>query len=310
MNRVSIILLIVILTGTPLWASQDTLPANKWQQFWDRAYEIFDIMPEYYIQANLSTFTCYKNSYLKQKFLMENNTDLDIGLASVKNKLFLFGHFKLQTLMGRNKGENVLFDPAEMNFGIVPTFEYRHKNLLFQTGLNHHCFHEIDQFELPTIYWNGIFLAAGSQNMRLQIFKKGLSENKNWNLSHRFSWHVTAMYYIKEFGNIVEPQNINSANERDTEFRINLRYALYKSRYWLFLSESETLFGAWSDESLTVSESGGYFMQRLGLHALLHKGKKGILFFMDYHFDTVPEQTHMVRFSKDRLLELGIEFFM
>lgn len=305
-----VLLLLLFMLFQSISAEQPDSANNGWQRFWDGAYEIFDIMPEYHIRANISTFTAYKNSYLKEKFLMENNTDLDIGLASVNKRLFLFGHFKLQTLMGRNKGENVLFDPAEMNFGIVPTFEYRHKKLLFQTGLNHHCFHEIDQFELPTIYWNGVFLAAGSQNMRLPVFKKGLEKKENWLFENRFSWFVHAMYYIKEFGDIVEPVNINSANERDTEFLVQLRYALYKSRYWLFLTESETLFGSWSDETGGVSESGGYYLQRLGIHALLHRGKKGVLFFVDYHFDTVPEETHMIRFSKDRMLEMGIEFFM
>lgn len=310
MKKVCMTILLLCSICFMVHAEEQEEARNGWQRFWDGAYELFDIMPEYYIEANISTFTFYKNGYLKQKFLMENNTDLDLGLASIKRKLFLFGHFKLQTLMGRNKGENVLFDPAEMNFGIVPTFEYRHNTLLFQTGLNHHCFHEIDQFELPTIYWNGVFIAAGSQNMRLSLFRKGLQSKENWIFPHRFSWYVNAMYYIKEFGDIVEPQNINSANERDTEFRINLRYALYKSRYWLFLSESETTIGSWSDDSKGKDESGGYYLQRLGLHALLHKSNKGVRFFMDYHFDTVPEHTHLVRFSKDRMLEFGVEFFM
>lgn len=307
MKVIQTLLLIGLVTVSSF--AKESEPTNGWQRFWDAAYERFDLMPEYYIEANISSFAFFKNSYLKQKFLMENNTDLDIGLVSLNKKLFLFGHFKLQTLMGRNKGENVLFDPAEMNFGIIPTFEYRYKSLLFQTGLNHHCFHEIDQFELPTIYWNGAFLATGSQNMRLQVFREGLDMPENWLFPKRFSWYFNAMYYIKEFGDMVEPVNINSANERDTEFRLFLRYALYKSRYWLFLTESETVWGSWSDEALVGDNEGAYFLQRLGLHALLHKGKKGFRFFLDYHFDTVPEHTHMVRFSKDRMVEIGLEFF-
>ncbi len=303
-------ILITLLCSSTLFANEQSDSLNGWNRFWDYMYERFEVVPEYTLGANISSFAFYKNSSLKQKYLMENNTTLDLGLVSFKKKIYLFGLFELQTLMGRNKGENVMFDPAEMNFGIVPTFEYRRNDKLFQLGLNHHCFHEIDQFEVPTIYWNGVFLAAGSQNMRLPLFRNQLEANDSWTFTNRFSWYVNAMYYIKEFSDIVEPQNINAANERDTEFRVKLRYALHKSRFWLFLGTSETTFGSWSDELRVGDTSGGYYMQQLGLQALLHRGNKGVLFFVDYHFDTIPENTHFMRFSKDRMLEMGIEFFM
>ena len=139
----SYLLFFTIITMLFSATEQDSL--SKWDHFWDYLYERFDLIPELHMEADMSTFAFPKNSDFSQRYLLESNTNLDISIVSFKDFLYFNWGIEFQTGMARNQGENVLFDPAEINYGIVPIVEFRLKPVNLQFGLNHHCFHEIDQ---------------------------------------------------------------------------------------------------------------------------------------------------------------------
>lgn len=138
-----------------------TKTASGWDRFWGYMYDRFELIPEIHIEADISGFTAHKNPDFNQHYLLESNTNLDIAIARYKEILYFNWLIEFCTGMGRNQGENVLFDPASIDYGIVPEFELRLKPFSIQTGLNHHCFHEIDQKVEPTIYWNRFYVGMG-----------------------------------------------------------------------------------------------------------------------------------------------------
>ncbi len=289
-------------------SSQDSL--SKWDKFWDYLYERFELIPDIHMEADMSGFAFYKNREFEQRYLLESNTNLDISLVGFKDFLYLNCEVEFQTGMGRNQGENVLFDPAEINYGIVPILEFNLKPINLQLGMNHHCFHEIDQKVDPTVYWNRVFIAAGSKNMRQADYWNALKTDEGWLWKNRYSWFISSGFYVTKFGGIISKSALNGANDRKFEMTCQGRFTPFHSRYWLYSLVGETMIGTWRNDSLTDGDSELFWQQRLGIEILLRKGKRGSLVFADLFFDEMPIVGNRERFSKDRLLQLGFRFFI
>ena len=228
------------------------LPANNCEaspseSFWEVIYRNFDFLPEYHIEADIEMFFLHKNSYFKTRYYLENNTHINFVFLSFRELVYSVWYFELQTGMGQTPG-NVVFDPMDINFGIIPTIEVRTPVMRFQTGLNHHCFHEIDRKDFPTIYWNKLFLAVGSDNMNLYDFWHTLIQEDSWNYKNRFSWYVNWGYYLKKFFGLVRETTINGENWYVHDVTLDARFAFYRRKSWIFSTRGNTMLGYWKNQ--------------------------------------------------------------
>lgn len=282
---------------------------EKWDKIWDRIYSNFDFVPEIYLDIDLNTFMNYKSEDFRNRYLLENNTNLDITIFSFREKFFSMWYVDFQTFFGRKGKDNVVFDPREINFGLVKLFEFRLKPLLFHFGNNHHCFHEIDEDELPTVYWNKAFIGVGSLNFRQAKYHEGLIKEQKWTLKDRLSWYFSMNLYIREFFGIVRPTTINGQNLYRSEYELQLRYAFYRRKSWILNIENHLTIGHWESLEGMPKADGAYVSNKTSLVSNFRKGKAGWQTFVSINFDKLPKTTGFDRFSKDELIQIGVKFF-
>ena len=285
-----------------------SVEASTYDSFWEMIYQNFDLLPEYHIEADIFMFFLHKNSYFKNRYYLENNTNIDFVFLSFKDLVYSVWYFELQTGMGQTPG-NVVFDPMDINFGIIPTIEVRSPLLRFQGGLNHHCFHEIDRKDFPTIYWNKLFLAVGSDNMHLSDFWNNLTQKNAWNYKNRFSWNINWGYYLRKFFGVVRETTINGENWKVHDVTIDARFAFYQRRSWIFCTRGKTVLGFWKDQPDEIENSGAYWRQEFSFEPNFRMGKRGAMLFLTYTLDSFPLFHGMPRLSRDQLLQIGVRFF-
>jgi hypothetical protein len=211
--------------------------------------------------------------------------------------------------MGKTPG-NVVFDPMDMNFAILPTVEWRPGGLLVMTGLDHHCFHEIDRKDFKTVYWNKVILNVGSANLRPAKYWSILTDDTNWTLKNRLSWNVGFSYYMREFFGIVAKTSINGENKNITDLSTEIRWAIYKRRGWIVNAKSVDLVGYFEDPTEQGMDNGAYWRTENSVEFNFRKGRNGGMFFVTYTLDKMPQFQGIERFSRDQLLQMGVKFFM
>jgi hypothetical protein len=265
-------------------------------------YPNVELFPSYHMDADLQTFFLHKDDFQKKRFYLEGNTNVEFVLVSYKNLSSVWG-FEFQTGMGQLPG-NVVFAPMDINYGIVPTLEYKTPFALFQGGLEHHCFHEIDRIDLGTIYWNKLYCAVGSPNYRYFDQWSDLLNESNWSTTNRLSWYLRYGIFVKKFFGIIEPRILNGNNDYVQEGWVNIRYSLLRRKSWILNATSQTKLGTYLHGPKSY-----YFKQNLGIEGEFRKGKKGIMLFATYTLDDLPLNQGVPRFSKDRLLQVGVRFF-
>jgi hypothetical protein len=270
----------------------------------------FEFLPYYYLRIDLSTFFLHKNTWFKERYFLENNTQFEFTLLSFRQRIYSVWGIDLGVGMGRTP-EDVLFDPVDISFGIVPTIEYRaRKGHVVQAGVEHRCFHEIDRQELPTVYWNKGFVAGGSPNHRLGEFRRVLNDtgSASWTFRNRFAWYARWGFFAKHFGDLVSPSKINGNNDGVQEGFTEVRYAFYRRRSWILNVREYLLLGSYD------TGDGGYdlyWRQVLGVEAHFRRGQKGGMVFLNYGLDDLPKYGRSAeRFSRDQLLVLGVAFYL
>ncbi|MFW6221476.1 MAG: hypothetical protein ACOC4C_03335, partial [Fibrobacterota bacterium] len=270
---------------------------------WNHIYRNFDLLPEYHLEADIFTFFFHKNDHFKQWYFLEANTIPSFSLFSFRDRLYFIWEFDFQFGMGQTPG-NIVFDPMDINFGITPILELRFPLYRFQAGLEHKCFHEIDRKEFETVYWNKLILAAGSSNLRQYDFWKSLAQD-NWEFSDRFSWYVRGGYYLKEFFGLVQSSKLNGQNDRIYDISTDFRYAFYKRRSWNLNGRIKGLLGhGKGNRDLYL-----FWRYDFCLESSHRKGERGGMLFLQYTLDKLPLYQGVPRFSKDRLLQVGIRLF-
>lgn len=290
------------------------IPSAKSEAFtldslWEHIYQNFDFLPEYHLEADILMFLFHKNSFFKERYYLESNTNLEFVFISFRDFLNSVWSFEFQSGMGQTPG-NVVFDPMDLNYGIVPSIEFRTPLLNLQTGLNHHCFHEIDRNDFKTVYWNKLFLAVGSKNMRHYDYWQLLSKSDGWNPENRISWYLAWGYYLRKFFGIVNEHTINGVNKYVHDAKIDLRYAFYRRRSWIVNLRGTSQIGYYKNLEGEPKESGGYWRLDLGIESNFRRGKKGGMIFITYTLDDLPKYQGYPRFSKDKLLQFGVRFFI
>lgn len=288
-----------------------TQNAHAWR-VWDYIYANFEFLPEFHLDADLFTFFNHKNSYFKTRYYLENNTNLDFVLISYKKIVYSVWDFQFQTGMGQTPG-NIVFDPKDISFGIIPAFEFRIPYVNIQFGNDHHCFHEIDTLGFPTVYYNKGFIAAGSKNMRLYDYWTRMNEDGGWTFLNRVSWYCKASYYVKDFFGLIGPWKINGVNPNVFDCMLDMRFAFYMRRSWIFDARGATTIGYFKrqekDAGIISEEKGTFWRQDFGIESMFRRGKRGGILFATFTLDHLPLYSGNPRFSKDRLLQIGIRFF-
>ncbi|MCP4584205.1 MAG: hypothetical protein GY839_21545 [candidate division Zixibacteria bacterium] len=297
-NRYAILcLLIIIITGGIANGS-----------FWERRLRNFDFFPQYHTETDLKYFTLHKNDYFKTRYFLEANTDFEFFLFKYRKNLYSIFWLKLQTGMGQTPG-NVVFDPMDINFGLLPVVEYRLPKMNLQFGLEHHCFHEIDRQELETVYFNKLFLAAGSANMRPIKYWSNLAGQDGWTMANRVSWYAQWGYFIKDFFGLVDRGLLNDQNFNNQELLTDFRYAFYRRKSWLVNFRGQTKLGTWQKDTDGITDKKAYWRLDLGFEFSSRRGKNGAMIFINYTIDDIPPYENIPRFSKDRLLQIGVRLF-
>jgi hypothetical protein len=233
-------------------------------------------------------------------------------LISYRQAVYSVWDFQFTTGMGQTPG-NIIFDPKDINFGIVPAFEFRIPHINLQLGVDHHCFHEIDTLGFPTVYWNKAFLSAGSKNMRLSDYWTRLNQEGSWTYPNRISWYFKTSYYVKEFFGIVSPWKINGVNPDVFDCLLDMRFAFYARRSWLFDARGITTIGYFKrserEAAIISEEKGMYWRQDFGIECNFRRGKRGGMLFATLTLDHLPLYNEKPRFSKDKLFQMGVRFF-
>jgi hypothetical protein len=249
------------------------------------------------------------DDYFKKRYYLEANTNIEFVFVSYKKFIYSVWDIELQTGMGQTPG-NVVFDPKDINFGIVPALEFRFPTVYLQGGLNHHCFHEIDRKDFKTVYWNKLFIAAGSKNMRLYDFWSQLNAEDGWTYANRVSWYATWGYYLRRFFGIVEEGTMNGENYKIHEAAVDVRFAFYQRKSWTLDLRGTTNIGYWRSLPGDLKDNGVFWRNDFSLENNFRRGKQGGMIFITYTLDNLPKYQGFPRFSKDRLLLIGVRFFI
>jgi hypothetical protein len=264
----------------------------------DSGSRSFEFAPEYHFDETFLEFFDHKNAYFKERYFLENGLYLDAVFFSIARRYFFFGNVLINFDMGQQSGA-ILLDPREVDMGFGPIFEYRldHPRLYLQAGLDHHCFHQIDRPDW-TLYWNKLFIGAGSPNMREGDFRKQMKGGNVLDWKDRLSWQASYGLYLHEFFGLIEKDAMAYGHDYGHEILFSARWAFYKRQalYAFVTGQNRTRIdrrGTW-----LWKESLGGELSTLG-------GDFGLSFF--FNWNIIDESIE--RENRDKLVEVGVRVF-
>lgn len=310
-NRLFVVVILFLIVQR---ISAEETPTDFGARFFDYIYANFQLLPEFHFDADIHTFFLQKNNFFREHYYITNTTDLEFVFISYK-WLYSVWEFQFQNGMGKTPG-NVVFDPMDIDYGIVPTFEARLPSVNILAGMDHHCFHEIDRRNQPTIYYNKPYIGVGSKNMRLYDYWENLADNKNPGFKDRFSWFARTGYFLREFFDVADPCKINGINPYVWDISGDFRYNFYQRRSWIVSIRSRSTLGYFNSTIDNSTGKGVYWRQDASIESYFRRGGRGGLFFIEYTLDDLPSYPdltrtiRMPRLSNDRLLKAGVRFFM
>ncbi len=298
-----------ITTTAAETAARDTVSPRQ-TRWLDRLLDNVQFLPYHHMYIDLNMFLFHKNGFFRQSYFLENSTQFEFALLAIRRKLYSVWGFDLGVGMGKTP-RDILFDPADVSFGIIPVIEYRTRNgLRVQGGVEHRCFHEIDRLEMPTVYWNKAFLALGSHNMRLGNYWHTLIKAgpRSWTLRNRLSWYLRGGYFVKRFFGIIDENTLNGENDAILCGHADLRFAIYRRRSWVVCLRELLEVGSYRKGAGDV---GGYVIETLGIEAHFRRGIRAGMLFVDFTLDNHPYQVDgKHRFSRDQLMQIGVAFYI
>lgn len=288
----------------------DSVQASGVRRWYDPLLDNFQFLPFRHFYVDLNAFAFHKNSFFRERYFLESRVEYDFSILSFREKLHAVMGVDLGIGMGKTPSD-ILFDPADIAFGIVPLLEYHtRRGLRLQIGNDHRCFHEIDRHDFPTVYWNRGFVAVGSHNYRIGDYWSALAAQgeEAWVLRNRLSWHLRGGHYFKRFFGLIDPSSLNGDNDRILSVDAQVRYAFYHRRSWVLDAYEALEVGSYREGPGDV---GLYYVETLGVEAHFRRGKHGGMFFVTFTLDKMPPSANEKgRFSRDQLLEVGIALYM
>jgi hypothetical protein len=265
----------------------------------DSASRSFAFAPEYHFKETFLEFFHAKDEFFKNRYFLENSLYLDAAFFSFAHRYFFFGNVILNFGMGRQSGA-ILLDPNEIDMGFGPTFEYRmdQPHLILQAGLDHHCFHQIDKPEWNTLYWNKLFIGAGSPNMREGDFRKQMKGRDVVKWNDRLSWQASYGLFLHEFFGILDTNAVSWGNSYIHEIYFSGRCAFYRHRaFYAFVT---------AQNQTRIDRKGTWlWKENLGCEISTLGGDFGLSLF--FNWNIVDES--VVRENRDKLVEVGVRVF-
>ncbi|HUI94050.1 MAG TPA: hypothetical protein VLX68_17560 [Chitinivibrionales bacterium] len=277
----------------------------------------FTLLPEYYMQFDMSAFALQRDAFFRRQYLAEPHPDLDFYLFSFKSFIamawdvdFLFG-------LGEVPGDNV-FTNLNVSLGYGPDLELRLRNAWVTAGLEHRCFHDIDRKDFPIVWWDRLHAEASSPNARLNTYWRTLVADREFSYRNRVAWQAGAGYYLKELFGWVDPYKIDGNDPFIWDASAKCRYAFYKRRSWIFSMRGETTVGNFSrlDGSHVANGTNWFWREAVGVEAFFIRGARGGCVYALYDLDDMPVQPSDPpftlgdsRFSRNGLLQIGITVF-
>lgn len=248
----------------------------------------FSFLPETHLGSHLKTFFLHKDSEFEEKYFIELSLHIDFALFSIGDRFFHKWDYRQITGMGKQDGI-IIFDPRDASYHANAWFEYRFDNLIVQAGLEHPCYHQIDRSEIPSLYWNKIFIGLQSPTSFQYPGDIGSAER----FIDRFSWNARWGFFLRKRG-----QNKNTPISAKTvtstsELTLDLSYAAYTWRKMTVRVTGQSLLGGATD--------GTYWSQTFGTSVEFHNRILTGDLFVNYILDDV-----FWVLSRDKLLEVGI----
>lgn len=242
-------------------------------------------------------FNNQKNRYFLEKYSFEENMWAEAALLAYKERLLLLIHSDLNAGMGESP-YGLAIHPYDMSYGVTPAIEYRFRKLHISSGIDHRCFHYIDQEPLrPIVYWNRLFLSTGTPHRNQHPRSSAAVNDSIRQTLGKLAWNISTGFYIHEFFGIVRPINLMSLSWPHYLVDCN--------------ATAEYFFFSWKSGTLSVTENSLLGCKRNGnLYWLLETGSAARFAFSNFDFALFARFTlDGGRFnSKDQLFEFGFSF--
>ena len=254
--------------------------------------------PEYHFSEYLLEYFNYLHHDYLNRYFLENNTYLEAAFFSVGPRFYCFGEVAVDVGMGRQTGA-ILMDPRDFDEGFGPKLEYRLPGYTVQCGLDHHCFHQIDELEWNTLYWNKPFVSFGSKNLRDGEFKEYLRQNPSLNWRQRITWQVEYGFFVHHFFGILDTSALSWGNSYIHELATDCRFAPYICRGYAGVM-------SWNNK-VRIDRAGRWlWTEQLCAEGMVTHGPYGLSVFYNWFFldKSIPRE------NRDRLMEAGIRIFM
>ena len=279
--------MIATLLCAPSYSGED---APK--RFLDR----FGFLTEYYFDQDARTFSNHKNDELFEIHMMAAETNFEVIFLSYED----FLHFSIMYsyYFGGGQQDRVMaFDPRLSNYAIIPVVELRHKDIFYQIGLDHRCFHQIDREPEIVPYWNQVYAKALSGNYRYQQMQKNYIGNGRDGYLDRLKWSAWAGYFMKKFGGM-NPTLVSGNHPWDATLGVSAGYSFYKTKSWMFSGRNNLV--------AFIDTTGKFYWTGLaGVDADLYTRRLSFGIFIDYNYE-FPRELPWI--SRDQLFEWGVRW--
>lgn len=272
-------------------------------QIFHSLVESSKILPGIRLYADYHIFMHQKDSLFKEQYHSEQNMYVEMILLQMYDRFSLNFRSEQRCGLGRSP-VGMVFRPRDASFGLIQYFEFKYSGILYQLGLDHRCFHEIDKNEFPSIFWNKLIVEIASDNYRLHDYTRALCVDRKWNLRDRFGWSCIYGYYLRELPGVESSKIMSDFPGYTQEFTAMGKVALLHWKNWILNFNNETQFGI---EKEDAEENGKkiYWSQINGIETDFAFSKFGGSLFFNYILDGGKQ----IFDSKDQLIEIGLKLF-
>jgi hypothetical protein len=262
-----------------------------------RIVDRINLLSEFHFEQGASAFFNYKNDELREMYFVTANTEFEAMIVSVDKEYHVGILFNNYLGMGKQSA-TITFDPRDAHYAIVPFFEFRHKNVFYQTGLDHRCFHEIDRMSRPiSPYWNEVYVKALSANYRFKTMKEKYIDEGRDGIVDNLKWHAQAGYFVRKMGKM-DKTLLSGGHPWGGTAGVNIGYSFYKTNSWIFSARNDLT--AFVDNAWTPYWAGDF-----GIDADVYNRQYSVGFFINYNYE-FPRMLPL--YSKDQLFEWGVRF--
>ena len=263
---------------------------------WEWTKNNITLFSEVSYDGDFRLFAFHKNKQFVERYMCEHNMNVDLTFIGVEERIFWM--FRAELGVGCGDSETgMVFHPYDVSYALIPTLEYRFKKFHVSAGLDHRCFHYIDQRPPePIVYWNKLIFSINSAHRRVHPFYGDLLEDATWQGLNRLMWNFTWGYYLTEFFGLLNTIKLMSVKRPHYlhDFRLTAEYGLVRWKWGAVALTGATLLGF-------KNKGSTYWAQETGAELLFALGNFDTALFVNYIFDKGRFDFD----SKDRLLEFG-----